>query len=191
MRISNGHFIFRQTKMGKEVCNMTGTRRKEDLSVAYLSAIAAQASVDFEICRHDEDSVDCMLKKEVLLDDERQFRASLHVQLKSTSSISQYSISENAITYQLKKKNYDDLRKRGTSEIILCLLVLPEEAEKPWVCCTDDELLLHGRMYWCSLRDKPDAVQKEKVPVELPQNQFLDPDMLNTLMLQIAGGDLL
>lgn len=46
-------------------------------------------------------------------------------------------------------------------------------------------------MYWCSLRDKPDAVQKEKVPVELPQNQFLDPDMLNTLMLQIAGGDLL
>ena len=161
---------------------MTGTRRKEDLSVAYLSAIAAQAS---------EDSVDCMLKKEVLLDDERQFRASLHVQLKSTSSISQYSISENAITYQLKKKNYDDLRKRGTSEIILCLLVLPEEAEKPWVCCTDDELLLHGRMYWCSLRDKPDAVQKEKVPVELPQNQFLDPDMLNTLMLQIAGGDLL
>ena len=94
------------------------------------------------------------------------------------------------ITYQLKKKNYDDLRKLGTNEIILCLLVLPEESEKPWVECTDDELLLHGRMYWCSLRNKPDATQEGRVPVELPKDQFLDPNTLDALMLRVAGGDL-
>ncbi len=170
---------------------MTETRRMEDLSVAYLSAIAAQASVDFESIRHDEDSVDCMLKKIVVLDDGNKFRSSIHVQLKSTASKNLYSIGENVITYQLKKKNYDDLRKLGTNEIILCLLVLPEEYEKPWVECTDDELLLHGRMYWCSLRNKPDASQKDRVPIELPKNQFLDPHALNALMLRIAGGDFL
>lgn len=170
---------------------MTETRRMEDLSVAYLSAIAAQTSVDFESLHHDEDSVDCMLKKVVVLDGGSQFRSSLHVQLKSTASKNLYSIGENTITYQLKKKNYDDLRKRGTNEIILCLLILPEESEKPWVECTDDELLLHGRMYWCSLRDKPDAKQKDRVPVELPKEQFLAPDTLDTLMIRVAGGDLL
>ena len=170
---------------------MTKTRRMEDLSIAYLSAIAAQASVYFESSHHDEDSVDCMLKKVVALEGGGQFRSSLHVQLKSTASNNLYSIGEDAITYQLKKKNYDDLRKRGTNEMILCLLILPEESEQPWVECTDDELLLHGRMYWCSLRDKPDATQKEKVPVKLPKDQFLGPKTLDALMIRAAGGDLL
>ena len=170
---------------------MTGTRRMENLSVAYLSAIAAQASVDFEISRHDEDSVDCMLKKVVVLEGGSQFRSCLHVQLKSTASKNLYSIGEDAITYKLKKKNYDDLRKRGTNEMILCLLILPEESEKPWIECTDDELLLHGRMYWCSLRNKPDATQQDRVPAELPKDQFLDPNTLDTLMTRVAGGDLL
>lgn len=169
---------------------MTETRRMEDLSIAYLSAIAAQASVDFETTRHDADSVDCMLKKVVAMEDGSLFRSSLHVQLKSTASKNLYSIAEDAITYQLKKKNYDDLRRLGTSEIILCLLVLPDESKKPWVECTDDELLLHGRMYWCSLRNKPDATQKDRVPVELPKDQFLDQNTLNELMIQVAGGDL-
>lgn len=170
---------------------MTETRRMEDLSIAYLSAIAAQASVDFDIIRHDEDSVDCMLKQVVHLDDGRKFRASLHVQLKSTASKNLYSIGENVVTYKLKKKNYDDLRKLGTNEIILCLLVLPKESDKAWVECTDDELLLHGRMYWCSLRNKPDATQKDRVPVELPKSQFLDSDTLASLIVQVAGGGLL
>ena len=125
----------------------------------------------------------------VLLEGGGQFRSSLHVQLKSTASRNLYSIGENVITYQLKKKNYDDLRKLGTNEIILCLLVLPEESEKPWVECTDDELLLHGQMYWCSLRNKPDATQEGRVPVELPKDQFLDPNTLDALMLRVAGGD--
>lgn len=169
---------------------MIGTRRMEDLSVAYLSAIAAQASVDLELLRHDEDSVDCILKKTIVLEDGRPFRSALHVQLKSTASRNLYSIGKSVITYQLKKKNYDDLRKLGTNEIILCLLVLPEEFEKPWVECTDDELLLHGRMYWCSLRNQPDATQKDKVPVKLPKNHFLDPNTLDTMMFRVAGGDL-
>ena len=93
---------------------MTETRRMEDLSVAYLSAIAAQASVDFEFLHHDEDSVDCLLKKVVVLEGGGQFRSSLHIQLKSTASKNLYTVGENQITYQLKKKNYDDLRKLGT-----------------------------------------------------------------------------
>lgn len=163
---------------------------KEDLSIAYLSAVAAQASVDFEMIHHDQDSADCMLKKVVIMEDGSQFRSSLHVQLKSTASRNLYTIGKSTITYRLKKKNYDDLRKRGTNEIILCLLVLPEETEKPWVECSDEELLLHGQMYWCSLRDKPDAIQEDKVPVELPKNQLLDPSSLDALMLRAAGGNL-
>ena len=140
--------------------------------------------------RSDEDSVDCLLKKVVVLEGGGQFRSSLHIQLKSTASKNLYTVGENQITYQLKKKNYDDLRKLGTNEIILCLLMLPEESEKPWVECAEDELLLHGQMYWCSLRNKPNATQKDRVPVELPKDQFLNPNTLDALMLRVAGGDL-
>ncbi len=82
---------------------MTETRRMEDLSIAYLAALAAHASIDFQKVDHDEDSVDCMLKLSVEPDDESDYEgACLFIQLKSTASKNMYSISEDKITYQLK-----------------------------------------------------------------------------------------
>lgn len=167
---------------------MIKSRMLEDLSIAYLSAIAAQASVDFQTSKHDEDSVDGLLKKEILLDDGTTFRSSIHVQLKSTASSNYYTIDETTVTYKLKRKNYDDLRKAGSNFILLFLLILPEESEKPWVECTNEELLLHGRMFWCSLRNEPEATQKDRVPIKVPKDQFLDPTKLDELMFRVSKG---
>ena len=165
---------------------MINTRRMEDVSFAYLSAIAAQASVDYERLFHDDDSADCLLKKNFVLYGEPS-KSCLFNQMKSTASKSQYTMGENEITYRLSKKNYDDLRVYP-GNIILCLLILPKESIKPWVELTDDDLLLHGRMYWCSLRNKPDIKQQDKITVKFPKSQILYPDVLNTLMLQALQG---
>jgi hypothetical protein len=124
---------------------MKDTQIKEDISISYISALCAYAGVAYEINRHDEDSTDGILKKRILLDENRKFDAELRVQLKCTSSPSQYTDNGDSITYKLKVKNYNDLCMSSTTPIILGLLVLPED-EKEWIKWSSEELLIKGCM---------------------------------------------
>ena len=76
-------------------------------------------------------------------------------------------------------------------QTILCLLILPDELNKPWAECTDEYLLMNGQMYWCSLRNALDAAQKNRVPVEIPKSQLVDSHTLNVLMDRVAEGEVL
>lgn len=61
---------------------------KEELSINYIATVAAIAGIDYDIIRHDEDSTDGLLKKQMILSNGGKFNASLRVQLKCTSSTS-------------------------------------------------------------------------------------------------------
>ncbi len=126
---------------------MQVTKVKEDISISYISALCAYAGIAYEIVRHDEDSTDGILKKRILLDGNRKFEAVLRIQLKCTSSPSQYTDNGDSITYKLKVKNYNDLCLPSTAPIMLGLLILPED-ERLWLNCTEEELLIRGCMYW-------------------------------------------
>lgn len=104
---------------------MQVTQIKEDISISYISALCAYAGIAYEIVRHDDDSTDGTLRKRIILDHERKFDAELRIQLKCTSSSSQYTDHGDTLTYKLKVKNYNDLRLPSTTPIILGLLVLP------------------------------------------------------------------
>ncbi len=77
---------------------MQVTKVKEDISISYISALCAYAGIAYEIVRHDEDSTDGILKKRVLLDGNRKFDAVLRIQLKCTSSPSQYTDNGDSLT---------------------------------------------------------------------------------------------
>lgn len=108
------------------------TQIKEDISISYISALCAYAGIAYEIVRHDEDSTDGILNKRILLGENRKFNAELGIQLKCTSSPSQYTDHGDTLTYKLKVKNYNDLCLPSTTPIILGLLKLPEN-EELWV----------------------------------------------------------
>ena len=93
------------------------TQIKEDISISYISAVCAYSGISYEIVRHDEDSTDGTLRKRILLDDGRKFDAALRIQLKCTSSLSQYKDNGDTITYKLKAKNYNDLRLLLSSKL--------------------------------------------------------------------------
>ena len=114
---------------------MTDATRKEDISISYISAVCAYAGIDYETVRHDGDSTDAMIKKTVTLENGRKFTPELRIQLKCTSSPGQYADKGEYLTYRLKVKNYNDLCMEGTTEIILALLVLPED-ESEWLMWT-------------------------------------------------------
>lgn len=164
---------------------MNETIVKEELSICYISAIAANAGIDYETLRHDDDSTDGLIKKSIDLPNMGAIHSSLRVQLKSTSSESMYTADEKEIRYSLKVKNYNDLRQRATSPIILCLLILPSERQE-WLHWSKDELLLRGCMYWTSLAGKESSFNKESVIVTFDKKHVVNSDTLQELLEKIA-----
>ena len=116
---------------------MQTTQIKEDISISYISALCAYAGISYEIIRHDDDSTDGILRKRIFLDRGRKFEAGLRIQLKCTSSLSQYTDNGDTIIYKLKAKNYNDLCLPSTTPIILGLLILPEDKDQ-WINWTQD-----------------------------------------------------
>ena len=164
---------------------MKCTQIKEDICISYISALCAYAGVAYEINRHDEDSTDGILKKRILLDENRKFDAELRVQLKCTSSPSQYTDNGDSITYKLKVKNYNDLCMSSTTPIILGLLVLPED-EKEWIKWSSEELLIKGCMYWADFSTESESRNSGTVSVKINKNNVINSETLHDILERIA-----
>lgn len=163
---------------------------KEDLSICYLKSISTINGIALDEIRHDEDSTDVLLKKTVLIDEGRRFNSQLRVQLKCTSSTTQYSMGDCEVTYKLKVKNYNDLCLHSTTPIILCLLVLPDNNNE-WVSWSESELILRGKMFWFSLAGKKQSENKGTVSIKIPFENILNNSNIESLLIRTAKGEVL
>lgn len=157
---------------------------KEDLSICYLKAVAAINAIALEEIRHDEDSIDAIIKKQIIISGE-PFFSEVGVQLKATSSTSQYSETTTNISYKLKAKNYNDLCAKSNIPRMLALLILPEDSNE-WVKWTVDELLIRGRMYWHSLYGKLPTKNTSTVTIKIPKANIIDTVTIQEI-IQKAG----
>lgn len=164
---------------------MKSTGAKEDISISYISALCAYSEISYDISRHDADSTDGVMRKTLTLDNGQRFTAELRIQLKCTSSPTQYKDNGDTITYRLKVKNYDDLRRRATSPIILGLLVLPESSDE-WLSWTTDELLIKGCMYWANLSGAEASTSKSTVNITIEKKNVINENSLLEILEQIA-----
>lgn len=160
-------------------------RIKEDLSICYLNTISAVNGIALEQHRHDEDSIDVEIKKIVELEGGLKFNSQISVQLKSTSSPSQYTIGENEITYRLKVKNHNDLCAASAMPSMLVLFILPEN-EDEWVNWTEEELMIRGQMYWISLQNRELSSNIDSVSVKIPKANRLSKDSIEPLLIRAA-----
>ena len=162
---------------------------EEDLSISYLRAVAAKAEVDVNVKRRDVHSQDVELTRQIITAGGEVFVVNLNVQLKAT--FSEYTEMDTTIKYPLKVKNYNDLRKKSTTPIILGLLILPKEKED-WVNQTATELTLKYCMYWLNLKGAPETENDVSVTVEIPKSQILSSNSMIDLMQRIAdnGGEI-
>ena len=164
---------------------MLTTNDKEDIHISYLSAVCASASVSFDLQRHDDDSTDGIMKKLITLDDGTKYMSSLRIQLKCTSSVSQYTYYEEILNYKLKVKNFNDLCTRCTTPIILGLLVLPED-EDTWVKWSEKDLLINGCMYWADFSNESPSDNKNTVTVSINRKNLINKDTLLEILEKIA-----
>jgi Domain of unknown function (DUF4365) len=99
---------------------------KEELSYAYLHAIASRAGFGVERITKDRDSVDVEIRARGKLCDGSILKSTqVDVQLKCTS---QDAGDGDKYPFVLSRKNYDDLRGERSSPRILVVLFLPQSS---------------------------------------------------------------
>lgn len=154
---------------------------KEQFSRAYVRAIAAASGYSVYEPNVDHESVDIGISSGAL----GLFRSPrLELQVKCSASV----ISGNKIAFELKRKNYDDLRHTNLLvPRILVVVIVPDDIAE-WTEHTEEGLILRRCGYWVSLFGLPEVDNKRSVTVYLPRQQRFDSLKLHQMMSAIASG---
>lgn len=162
---------------------MTENDQKEQLSIAYLRAVAAAANLKTSKEEIDDDSIDITLGR---TGGGGMLRSpKCDVQLKATS---QDVVSGDHIHFPLPRKNYDDLRSTNVcTPRILVVLLLPTDSSE-WLAQDHEALCMRRCAYWYSLRGLTATPNETNVTVRIPRSQMFTKDALVGIMDRIGNG---
>lgn len=160
------------------------SHRQEAFSVAYVRAVAAVAGFRVqEGPLPDDDSVDLTVTARGPGGTIRS--PCLDLQLKCRLGRPD---DEPEWSYDLKAKNYDDLRHVDFMvPRILVVVAVPKE-QQDWLYQDDEQLLMRHCAWWVSLRGLPRSENERTVRVRIPRNQRFDVPGLTGLMDRISQG---
>lgn len=161
---------------------LTLDQQKEQFSVAYVHAVASAAGCSIKDVKVDDDSVDVTVVSRI--EGKKLHSPELNIQLKATS---QDILDELELTYPLKLKNYEDLRKRTLVPRILVVMVVPEDADL-WLRQAEFKTHVYRCCYWTSLWGLGATRNTSNVSVKLPRKNLLTPVTLSSIMSTIADG---
>jgi hypothetical protein len=163
---------------------MTNEHRMEQLSRAYVQAVAAVAGCTS--ARPETDyGYDQTLRRVWQSGDEWiPVGRNLDLQLKSTTAA---ALTDNEVVYDLDTRAYNILRRstRRAPAYLVLLVLPPDQAE--WLSHSEDRLELRRCAYWLSLRGLAAVPNTSSVRIRIPrQNQFT-PDALARIMDAVAN----
>lgn len=164
---------------------MTTQDRMEALSLAYVTAVAAEAGLTYSVRR--DYGIDLSLH-EIEEADGRfgETGFTLDLQVKSTTAA---VVTADAVSFRLEVKNYNDLRRPNA--IVPRLLVLVAlRARGPWVRQDEDRLELRGCAYWRSLVGEPPVGRRKdgKVTVAVPRQNLFTPAAIRGIIAAAKAG---
>jgi hypothetical protein len=156
----------------------------EDLSRAYVRAVAARAGV---LC--DEPRQDYGLGlfiRTVDTRDRRYFDSGYQIdlQLKSTTRA---QVRDEVVVHDLEVRAYDLLRRSTPIPALLVLLVLPDEPAR-WLEQTEEQLLLRCCAYWLSLRGAPDTPNEATIRVSVPRANVFSVQAIHQMIDRLRKG---
>ena len=156
---------------------------KEQLSYAYIHAVASRAGFAYEKTTIDRDSIDTSIKAKGMLCPESVFTSpSIDVQAKATTRLTS---NGDTFRFELPIKNYRELRGERQSPAILVVLSLPSNEEE-WLAHTEDSLIAKRCAYWVSLKDSPDSDNTETITIDIPKSNVFSPNTLKLMMRNVS-----
>jgi hypothetical protein len=158
-------------------------QRKEQFSRAYVLAVAAASGYAWYEPSVDDDSIDLGLAEKGGRGTVRSPR--LELQLKCHSA---ETPSSGSFSYNLKIKNYEDLRDATVQVPRILVVVLVPEDVADWLTATENELVLRRCGYWVSLRGEPATTNQNTIAVSIRRDQGFHPESVRALMARICQG---
>jgi hypothetical protein len=156
---------------------------KEELSYAYLHAVAANVGYSCDRPQKDRDSVDVQVKARFPPGGGIEFISpEISFQLKATTKV---EATEEMFTFDLPIKNFRDLRINHPFPRLLMVLVLPKDRSE-WIQVDKERLIAKNCSYWCNLKMLEDSDNKTKKSIHVSTKNLLTPQTLKKLMEKSA-----
>ena len=160
---------------------MTPNMQMEQLSMAYIRAVAADAGCQIAEPVPDVDGIDGVLMAT------HGRRPRIDFQAKATY---QDVLRDDGLHFRLPVHNYNQLRADTRTPRILIVLLMPEDRSE-WLYQSNGELCLRHCAYWLSLEGCRPMSNQSNVTVRLPATNVFNSQQLNDLMLRAERGDTL
>ncbi len=168
--------------------SLTRQHTQEDLSLAYISAVAAKAGYNCGRPSGHDYGIDLEIGDVAQIGQRRvDLGYRLHIQAKASRNFI-ISDDDKCILYDLKIAAYNMLilEDRGTPAILV-LYCMPSD-EDDWLSVYEEYTILKHCGYWISLRWMPASTNKETQRIEIPKGQMFTDSSLKSLMDRIKGG---
>lgn len=144
---------------------MDEKKQMEEFQYAYVAALAAHAGLNRGDFRVDDDSVDATFSASSMVPLSGPYKSPLiQIQLKCTKNV---KIAAGVLTFDLKVKNYNDLRAKTLAPRYLAIMVVPTNLID-WVTYAPNTIGLQNECYWVSLVGKPATTNTSTVAVKVP-----------------------
>jgi len=140
------------------------TWQQEQISLAYVSAVATHAGCTIAAWNVDKDGVDITLKRNHITVD---------LQMKCTYSATLLSDGQT-YSFSLDVPTYNKLRDSHRSSAGFLGLIVVERDLDDWLVHSHEDLLMRCSGYWARIQDLPDPGDVDSKSVHLPMSQRID-----------------
>lgn len=165
---------------------MTPEQRQEEISKAYLRAVAAQCGFSVGSWSQDHGGVDTTVGAAATVGSGHLARPKIDVQLKATRQASVEKAKH--ISWKLDIEHYDSLRLPALQPHLLVVLLLPEDVDTA-VEHSVEHLLIRRCAYWVTMTGQEPAKAGAKTKtVRLPKAQVFSPAALRAIMENVSQG---
>ncbi|QED30332.1 DUF4365 domain-containing protein [Microvenator marinus] len=161
------------------------SQQQEEFCRAYVYAVVAAAGLRSGKPEPDDDSVDLTISSRGLNGTRRSPKLDLQLKCQLGGQI-----AEDPWPYDLKAKNYEDLRHTDYQvPRILVVVRVPENVED-WLDQDEERLLLKHCGWWVSLHGMAESQNSSTIRVKIPRTQIFDVSGLSGIMSRIGRGEL-
>lgn len=162
---------------------MTPNQRKEELSRAWLAAVAGSCGYALANWSQDQDCIDATIAAADPIGRGTIADPKLDIQLKATSE----RFTETGVKVQLKKAQMERLTRRSMVPKILVAMLLPPENEVEVV--PHEHLVLRKCAYFCVASAIDPTVEGDSKVIEVPFTQPFTPEVLRNMMKNLSAGE--
>lgn len=167
---------------------MTPEQRQEEISKAYLHAVAAKCGFAVGTWTQDHGGIDATVGAPASVGAGYLARPKIDIQLKATRQ--QKLEHDEHVSWKLDIAHYDSLRAPAIAPHLLVVLLLPADVEQS-IEHSAEQLVLRRCAYWTIMTGMdPAPAGQQSTTVHLPKTQLFSPEALTGLMEKVSRKEL-